>query len=54
MSNKYNYWKLICRQSTAIWYYEDDLDVKERKFFYELMLESMRELDNIRNGEYGE
>ena len=50
MSNDYNYWSLICRQSTAIWYYEENLNLKEEKYFYELMLESMRELDKIKNG----
>lgn len=49
-SNEFSYWFLIFKQTEAIYHYEEDLKLWERKYFYELMLESIEEMDKINNG----
>lgn len=52
-TKEYKYWNKIRKQANDFWYFDINLSYKERKYFYDLILEATAEISILRL-EYGE
>jgi len=51
-NSKYKYWNTIRKQCNEFWYFDQSLTYEERKYFFDLKMEALREMNKISN--YGE
>lgn len=51
-NSKYKYWNKIRKQCNEFWYFDPNLTYEERKYFFDLKMEALREMNKISN--YGE
>lgn len=45
----YKYYKSVFNDSYFLWMFDENLEYKERKFFYDLMLDAQNEIEKIKN-----